>query len=146
MIDESELELETMNDYEKEMIPKTLEEAVRTKGVIDAIAYAINHPGVVADVGTDEYNDLLNLFQDWIPFELIDCNQWWLGHYWSSGHTCSKCRELVHWFRCDEQGLDQRLEEAIRNMTSGHAPGCNVRNTCTFDGVKICLALNDAGH
>lgn len=124
------------------MIPKTLEQAVRTKGVIDAIAYAVNHPGVVADTGTDEYSDLMNLFQDWIPHQLIDCNQWWIGHYWSSGHTCSKCRELVQLFRCDERELDQRLEVAIQSMTSGHAPYCNVRSTCSFEGVKICLTLN----
>ena len=123
------------------MIPKTLEEAVRTKGVIDAIAYAVNHPGVVAGIGTDEYNDLMNLFQDWIPHELIDCNQWWICHYWSSGHTCSKCRELVQLFQCDEQEWDQRLKVAIQSMTSGHAPFCSVRSTCSFEGLKVSLTL-----
>lgn len=122
--------------------PKTLEEAVLTRGVVDAITYAINHRGVVAEVGSDEYAQLMDFYQDWIPRELIDCNQWWLGHYWSSGHTCSKCHEVVNWFRCGVQDLDQRLLEAAQSMTSGHAPDCSARNVTSFDGVKVCLSLN----
>jgi hypothetical protein len=123
--------------------PETLEEDVLTKGVIEAIAYAINHPGVVAEVGSDEYNHLMDMFQDWIPPELIDHSQWWIGHYWSSGHKCIECQEMVRLFRCDGLTLDQRLKEAASHNPLLLVPGCNGRNKSSFDGVKICLSLND---
>lgn len=125
-----------------------LSDAVLTPGVIAAIAYAVNHPGVVVERDSAEYSDLMDMFQDWIPFELIDCNQWWFGHYWSSGHSCKKCQEIVHLFRYGVPGQDQRLEAIYQSMTSDHAPDCNARNVSTFDGLRVCLSFHQGtdGH
>ena len=122
--------------------PQALFEAVLTKGVIDAIAYAINHPGVVADIGCDEYSHLMDAFQDWIPRALIDHNQWWIGHYWSSARTCSECRELVHLFRDDALTPDQRLMAAGQRNFLDHGADCSARKASSFSGVRVCLSLN----
>jgi hypothetical protein len=122
--------------------PDNIENALLTPGGIAAIAYAINHPGIVGVPGTDEYNNLMDLFQDWIPYELIDCSQWWIGHYWSSGHRCNECRQLVELFRCDELTPDQRLQAASLRSVSDHAPDCSARKISSFEGVRVCLSFH----
>lgn len=52
--------------------PQTLNEAVLTRGVIDAIAYAANHPGVVCEFGSDEYTG-----HDWVPCLTTDTIMGW---------------------------------------------------------------------
>ena len=120
---------------------RTLSEAVLTRGVVDAITYAVNHPGVVYEFGSDEYSHLMDMFQDWIPHELINHNQWWIGHYWSSGHKCNECQQLVSLFRCDELTVDQRLEAASQRNFLDHAPCCSARKISSFDGVRVCLSF-----
>jgi hypothetical protein len=131
-----------MNDGSQNKHPRTLEEATLTKGVVDAIAYAINHPGVVADLGSEEYNHLMDMFQDFIPQELIDHNQWWSCHYLSNGHKCSKCHEIAQVSPSDEPDAAANLYATLRNLISGHADACSLHNGCTFEGLIVCLTLN----
>jgi len=130
-----------MSNGKQNKHPKTLEQAVLTKGVIGAIAYAVNHPGTVADLGSDEYHQLMDMFQDWVPFKLIDHNQWWSCHYLSSGRRCSKCFEIARLSPCDGQDEVRHLQARVRNMILGHADDCSVRNGCTFEGLMVCLTL-----
>lgn len=107
--------------------PKTLVEAVLTKGVIDAISYAVNNPGVVCNEGSAEFNHLMDMFQDWIPHALIDHSQWWICHYWSSGHTCSECQRLVSLFQYGEHTDGRRLRAECLSKISDHALSCSWR-------------------
>ena len=76
--------------------PSTLEEAVLTKGVAMAIAYAAWHPEVVGGEATEEYLEIMDAFQDWMPARLIPENLWWSGHSWSSGRKCNVCHRDGH--------------------------------------------------
>jgi hypothetical protein len=131
-----------MQDGSQNKHPRTLAEAVFTKGVVDAIAYAINHPGVVADLGSDEYNHLMDVFQDFIPQELIDHNQWWSCHYLSNGRKCNGCLEIAKTPPCDEPEEVAHLLTNAQCMISHHAADCSVRNGSTFEGLMVCESLN----
>jgi len=119
-----------------------------TPGVALAIAFAANSrealikfSGLEEREFNDAYNDIMNAFQDQIPLALIDCNHWWLGHYWSSGHTCNGCKQTVQAFQCDEPMTGRRFDAIVRDIAQSHAPDCNVRTSCTYAGVKFCRSL-----
>lgn len=122
--------------------PRTLEEAVLTKGVVAAIAYAINHPGVVVDLGSEDYNALMDVFQDFLPLALIDHSQWWPCHYLSNGHRCNGCLEIAKAPPCDGPYAVDRLLTSARNRILEHAPDCSVRSGSTFEGLRVCESLN----
>ncbi len=124
--------------------PQNLQDAVFTKGVAQAIAYALNHPGVVASLGSDEYCDLMTLFQDYIPQHLIDPTQWWSCHYLYSGRTCSKCLEIAHLSPCDEPAQAHHLLTIVQNMSSGHAADCSVRSGLFLRGLYVSETLGMA--
>ena len=109
-------------------------------GIVKAITFAANNRDA-AQLTDEEYSDVMDVFQDFIPEHLIDPNQWWFGHYWSSGHTCSKCREISQAFPCDAPVTDQQLEAIAQHMTQGHAPDCSARTAYAFSGLKVCIAL-----
>lgn len=112
--------------------------AVLSTGGIKAITYAANHPEIF-DGDWDSYHEVMDIFQDHIPHNLIDCNQWWFGHYWSSGRKCNKCLEVSRLFPCDEPVSDQRFEAITQNMISGHDQDCSARNVHSFYGLKVCV-------
>jgi len=107
-------------------------------GGIKAITYAANHPEIF-ERDQEAYSDVMDIFQDHIPYQLIDCNQWWFGHYWSSGRTCSKCREIAQMFPCNEPVSDQHFEAMTQRMTAGHDPSCSAHNVHSFFGLKVCV-------
>lgn len=110
-------------------------------GVVKAITFAANNCEAV-QLTESEYCDVMDVFQDFIPERLIDPNQWWFGHYWSSGHTCSKCREISQRFPCDAPMTDQQFEASAQHMTQGHDPSCSAHNVHSFSGLKVCMALH----
>lgn len=124
-----------------ENVLKTMSHLALLKpGIVKAITFAANNSTAV-QLTDDEYADVMDVFQDLIPERLIDPNQWWFGHYWSSGHTCSKCREISHLFPCDEPVSDQSFDSTVESMKQGHEPDCNARTAHEFSGLKVCIAL-----
>lgn len=67
-----------------------------TKGVALAIAYAAWHPEVAGGDGSEEYLEIMDAFNDWMPHHLIPENLWWSGHSWSSGRKCTVCHRNPH--------------------------------------------------
>ena len=122
--------------------PRTLADAVLTRGVAAAIAYAINHPGVVADLWSEDYNALMDVFQDFIPLELIHHSQWWSCHYLSNGRRCNGCVEIAMAPPCDGFAAVDRLLTSARHRLLDHAPDCSVRSGSTFEGLRVCESLN----
>lgn len=111
-------------------------------GIAAALAYAANNPGVIADKGTPLYASVMDAFQD-IDHSVLHCSQWWICHYWTSGRTCSKCLEVVLQFHSDEPIPDQSREAIFQSISTGHDPACSFDSECTYDGLRVCLALND---
>lgn len=110
-------------------------------GIAASLAFAVNNPGVIAQKGTPLYTSIMDAFQD-MDHSVLHCNHWWISHYWSSGRTCSKCLEVALAFHSDEPMTDQSREAIFQNISVGHAPACSFDSECTFDGLKVCLALN----
>lgn len=129
-----------MNDTIQAIKPrKEFKAAMLSEGVVKSITYAANNPHIF-DGDMDSYHDVMDVFQDHIPYELIDCNQWWFSHYLSSGRKCNKCLEIAHLFPCDEQVSDRHFESMTQNMILGHDPSCSAHNVHSFVGLKVCMA------
>ena len=110
-------------------------------GVVASLAYAANNPGVVAELGTPLYASIMDTFQA-LDHSIVPCSQWWISHYWSSGRTCNRCREVVDLFPRDVPMTVRHFEAITRNISIHHDPACSFHSECTYQGLRVCLTLN----
>ncbi|HSX49916.1 MAG TPA: hypothetical protein VLF09_03100 [Cellvibrio sp.] len=110
-------------------------------GLVASLAYAANNPGAVAELGTPLYASIMDTFQA-LDHSIVPCSQWWISHYWSSGHKCSKCREVADLFPRGEPMTAQRFEAITQNIATHHDPSCSFHSECTYQGLRVCLTLN----
>ncbi len=121
--------------------PRTLEEAMLTRGVALALAYAAWHPEIVGGAGSGEYLEIMDAFQDWMPFTLIPENLWWPGHSWSSGRKCNVCHRDGHEVaRCDAQAKGLPIGATdLRTLLILAAAG-NKHTECTLEFCAVTQA------
>lgn len=133
-----------MNSFTEDLKKLFESEPAKTdllRGVVASLAHAANNPGVVAELGTPLYGCIMDTFQA-LDHSIVPCSQWWISHYWSSGRTCNRCREVVDLFPHGAPMTAQRFEAITRNIATHHDPSCSFHSECTYQGLRVCLTLN----